>query len=64
MKNRKNKILAALLLLVGLPIYVLVTSTIISAMGRPPILLEMLVYGAFGILWALPFKKLFKGIGR
>jgi hypothetical protein len=37
---------------------------LISLFDRPPFLLELLIYIALGILWALPFRKLFRGVGR
>jgi len=52
------------ILLVGLPLYIMVCVSIIALLGRPPILVELLVYIVLGILWALPFKSVFKGIGR
>ena len=53
-----------IILLVGLPLYIMVTISVLALMGRPPIWLELLVYIVLGILWALPFKFIFKGIGR
>lgn len=61
---RTRKRLAILLLLVGLPAYIALVWGIMGAMDRPPIWLEFLVYVALGILWALPFKFIFKGIGQ
>jgi len=52
------------ILLVGLPLYIMVTISILALLGRPPIWVELLVYIVLGILWALPFKFVFKGIGR
>ena len=52
------------ILLVGLPLYIMVSISILALMGRPPIWVELLVYIVLGILWALPFKSVFKGIGR
>jgi len=52
------------ILLIGLPVYVVVAVTVMNALGRPPIWLELLVYVLLGVAWALPFKFVFKGIGR
>ena len=52
------------ILLVGLPVYIIVAVTILNLLGRPPIWVELLVYILLGILWALPFKSVFKGIGQ
>jgi len=55
---------ALVILLVGLPVYIVLAVTILNALGRPPLWLELLVYIGLGILWALPFKAVFKGIGK
>lgn len=52
------------LLLVWLPIYVVVAVTIMNALGRLPMLVELLVYLVLGVAWALPFKFVFKGVGK
>ncbi|RLK10188.1 DUF2842 domain-containing protein [Ruegeria conchae] len=52
------------LLLVGLPVYIVAVVTIVNWLDRPPIWLELLVYVALGILWALPFKFVFRGVGK
>lgn len=61
-KNRKK--LAILILVIGLPAYIVVSITVLNWLGRPPILVELGVYISLGILWALPFKFIFKGIGQ
>lgn len=52
------------LLLVGMPLYIVVAVTILNWMDRPPIWLEFVVYVALGILWVLPFKFIFRGVGQ
>ncbi|MGJ8604202.1 MAG: DUF2842 domain-containing protein [Marivita sp.] len=52
------------ILLVGLPAYIVACVTVINMLDRPPLLVELLVYVVLGILWALPFKFVFKGIGQ
>lgn len=56
--------LSLVLLLVWLPLYVVVAVTVMNAIDRPPIWLEVPIYVALGILWALPFRFVFRGIGR
>ena len=51
-------------LLIGLPVYIVVAVTLLNLIGRPHILVELLVYVVLGVLWALPFKNLFKGVGK
>lgn len=52
------------LLLVGLPAYIVAVVTVVNWLDRPPIWLELLVYVVLGVLWALPFKFVFKGVGK
>lgn len=56
--------LALLILLVGLPIYVITCVTVVNLLERPSIWVELLIYVALGVVWALPFKFIFKGIGQ
>lgn len=53
-----------MVLLVGLPVYIVVAVTIVGQFERLPIVVELVVYVVLGILWALPFRSLFRGIGR
>jgi branched-subunit amino acid transport protein len=52
------------ILLVGLPIYVVAAVTLVGWLDRPSILVELLVYVVLGVLWALPFKFVFRGVGK
>lgn len=61
-KNRRR--LSLFLLLVGLPVYVILAINILAFFERPSILLEVIIYLSLGIIWALPFKFIFKGIGQ
>ena len=54
----------ACILVVGLPVYILAAVGIMSALDRPPLWVEFGVYLGLGILWALPFKAVFKGVGQ
>ena len=52
------------ILLVGLPAYIVASVTVINMLERPSILVELLIYVALGVLWAFPLKFVFKGIGQ
>lgn len=52
------------ILLVGLPIYIFAAVAIMSALERPPFWLELLIYVALGVIWALPFRFIFIGVGK
>ncbi|MDA7429525.1 DUF2842 domain-containing protein [Primorskyibacter aestuariivivens] len=55
---------ALVILLVGLPLYVVAAVTVVNMLDRPPMAVEFLVYVVLGVLWALPFKFIFRGIGQ
>ena len=61
-KNRRR--ISLLLLLVGLPMYIILAVNLVSLFERPSILVELVIYLGLGIIWALPFKFIFKGIGQ
>lgn len=61
---RTRKRLALLILLIGLPAYVVVAVSVVGWFDRPSILTELAVYVGLGILWALPFRRIFLGIGQ
>lgn len=52
------------LLLVGLPVYIVAAISLVALFERPSIWLELLIYVGLGVLWALPFRAVFTGIGR
>ena len=52
------------ILLVGLPLYIAAAWALTSWLGRPGILVELGVYLGLGILWALPFRAIFRGVGQ
>jgi uncharacterized membrane protein len=56
--------LSLLILLVGLPLYIVVAVNVIALFDRPSILIEVLVYVSLGVLWAFPFKYVFRGVGQ
>ena len=62
LKLRKR--LALLILIVGLPLYIIVAITILNYLERPGIFLELGIYIILGIVWAFPFKFIFKGVGK
>lgn len=52
------------ILLIGLPLYIMAAVTIMNWLDRPHILVELLVYIGLGFLWALPFRFVFRGVGQ
>jgi len=52
------------ILLIGLPAYIVAAVSVMNWLDRPGLLVELLVYVGLGILWALPFRAVFRGIGK
>ena len=65
---RARKRLALLILVIGIPVYIVASVTIIdwanARWGRLPGWAELLVFIGLGLLWALPCRKIFMGIGQ
>lgn len=55
---------ALVILLIGLPLYIMLAVTLMNSLPRLPILVEFLVYILLGVAWALPFKFIFRGVGQ
>ena len=61
---RTRKRLSLLILLVGLPFYIAAAVFVVSLFDRPPVWIELAVYVTLGIVWALPFRAVFRGVGQ
>ncbi|EDZ47626.1 DUF2842 domain-containing protein [Leisingera daeponensis] len=55
---------ALIILLVGMPLYIVAAVTVMNWLDRPPLWLELIVYVGLGIVWVLPFKFVFRGVGQ
>ena len=64
MSWRWRRRLALLALVLGLPAYVVVAVTVVGLFDRPPTWVELAVYVVLGVIWVLPLRPLFLGIGR
>ena len=68
LSHKAKKRWSLVILLVGMPVYVIVTMNILTYFweepNRPPILVELLAYLVLGLLWILPFRKVFLGVGQ
>ena len=47
-----------------MPLWVVLAVTVMNWFDRPPVWLELLVYAGLGLVWVLPFRFVFRGIGR
>ena len=61
---KTKKRLALFILIVGLPVYAVIAVSVMTWLDRPSILVELLIYASLGVLWALPFKWVFLGVGQ
>lgn len=68
MELKARKRWSILILVVLMPLYVVVAVTLMNWLdgrfGRQPIWIELLIYVGLGVLWALPFKRVFLGVGK
>ena len=64
MSYKLKRRLSLLILIVGLPLYVIVIVNLISSFDRPNFLVELLIYLLSGIVWALPLRSVFRGVGQ
>jgi hypothetical protein len=64
MSYRTRRRLSMLVLVVGLPLYIVVAVNVVELFGRPGIVVEFLIYLVLGIVWALPLKAVFRGVGK
>ena len=64
MELKTRKRLSILILVIGMPAYVVAAVSLMNWLdgrfGRQPIWIELLIYVALGVLWALPFKRVRK----
>ncbi|GAB4386610.1 DUF2842 domain-containing protein [Albidovulum sp.] len=65
---RTRRRLSVAILLIGLPVYVILAVSAVNWLdarfGRQPILVEVAIYLGLGFLWALPFRAVFRGVGK
>jgi len=52
------------ILLVGMPLYVVLVVSLMNWLGDLPFVVELLAYVVLGVLWILPFKAVFRGVGK
>ena len=64
MSYKLKRRLSLFILIVGLPLYVILIINLISSFDRPNFLVELLIYLLSGIVWALPLRSVFRGVGQ
>ncbi len=61
-KSRRR--LSLLVLLVWLPLYIILAIPLLSMITNWNIWLRVIIYIAAAFIWVLPFRFVFKGVGR
>ena len=61
---KRRRGLALLVLVIGLPVYIVLVVSMLGWIGRLPAALELLAYVVLGVAWVLPLKAVFKGVGK
>ena len=56
--------LALLVLLVALPAYIVAVVTVVGLFNPQNFLVQLAIYIGLGVVWALPLKAVFKGVGQ
>lgn len=68
MDLKRRKRWSLIILLIGMPLYIVVAVTVMNWLdhrfGRQPIVIEVGLYVVLGIIWIMPFRKVFSGIGK
>ena len=64
MSYKLKRRLSLFILIVGLPLYVILIVNLISSFDRPNFFVELLIYLFSGIVWALPLRSVFRGVGQ
>lgn len=55
---------ALVILLIGMPVYVVVATTLVGWIERPSMPVELAIYVGLGVLWIVPFRFVFLGVGQ
>ena len=64
MSYKLKRRLSLLVLVVGLPVYIVLIVNLIASFDRPNFIVELLIYLLSGIVWAFPLKSVFRGVGQ
>ena len=64
LSHKARKRWSLVVLLIGLPAYVVVAVTLVNLIDRPSIWVELMIYVGLGFVWIIPLKRLFLGVGQ
>ncbi|MDB2407590.1 DUF2842 domain-containing protein [Jannaschia sp.] len=61
---KARKRLSFLIVLVGLPLYIIAAVSLVALLPPLPTAVEFVMYAVLGIAWVFPFKGIFRGVSR
>ena len=61
---KARRIGSVLVLVVVLPIYIMLVLGLVPRLEIESKILELIVFVFFGVVWVLPFRRVFLGVGR
>jgi hypothetical protein len=64
MQYKTRRRLSLLVLVLGVPAYIVVAVTLVGLFDRPPFWVELLIYVGLGVLWIVPLRPIFLGVGQ
>ena len=64
MSYKLKRRLSLLILVVGLPVYIILIVNLIASFDRPNFIVELFIYLLSGLVWAFPLKSVFRGVGQ
>jgi len=64
LSHRARKRWSLLVLVVGMPLWIVAAVTVVGLFDRPPFWLEIVIYVGLGLVWIVPLKRLFLGVGQ
>lgn len=64
MRYKTKRRLSLLVLVLGVPAYIVAAVSLIGLFERPAFWVELLVYVGLGVLWIIPLRPIFLGVGQ
>ena len=61
---KTRRVVSLLILLVGLPLYVVLVVSGMTLLVNLPKFIELIIYLFFGVVWVFPLKFIFRGVGQ
>ncbi|TFL19837.1 DUF2842 domain-containing protein [Jannaschia formosa] len=61
---KARKRLSILIVLVGVPLYIVAAVSLVALLPPLPVAVEFVMYAVLGIAWVFPLKPIFRGVGQ